>query len=57
MTQCGNLCPVSRFAVEEYKALQDTLNLEQDLRTEAENFGRAVSFFAVAQHVPRLFSK
>ncbi|XP_039995588.1 shootin-1 [Xiphias gladius] len=38
----GKYNRVSRFAVEEYKALQDTLNLEQDLRTEAENFGRAM---------------
>lgn len=43
MTQCGNLCSVSQFAVEEYEVLQDTLNLERDLRTEAENFARAVS--------------
>ncbi|CAG6018196.1 unnamed protein product, partial [Menidia menidia] len=27
--------------VEEYEALQDTLNMEQDLRTEAETFARA----------------
>uniref|UniRef100_A0A3B4VHD4 Shootin-1 n=1 Tax=Seriola dumerili TaxID=41447 RepID=A0A3B4VHD4_SERDU len=30
----------SQFAVEEYKALQDTLDLEKHLRTEAETFGR-----------------
>ncbi|XP_061141011.1 shootin-1 isoform X1 [Syngnathus typhle] len=33
---------VSRFAVEEYQALQDTLNLERDLREGAENFARAM---------------
>ncbi|XP_041865750.1 shootin-1 isoform X2 [Melanotaenia boesemani] len=33
---------VSQSAVEEYEALQDTLNLEQNLRTEAENFARAM---------------
>ncbi|KAG7462379.1 hypothetical protein JOB18_018882 [Solea senegalensis] len=33
---------VSQFALEEYKVLQDTLGLEQNLRTEAENFGRAM---------------
>ncbi|XP_072247686.1 shootin-1 [Leuresthes tenuis] len=33
---------VSQFAVQEYEALQDTLNLEQDLRTEAESFARAM---------------
>ncbi|XP_007574002.1 shootin-1, partial [Poecilia formosa] len=31
---------VSQFAVEEYEALQHTLDLEQNLRTEAENFAR-----------------
>ncbi|XP_034040120.1 shootin-1 [Thalassophryne amazonica] len=31
---------VSQFAVEEYNTLQDTLELERDLRTEAENFAR-----------------
>uniref|UniRef100_A0A8D3B273 Shootin-1 n=1 Tax=Scophthalmus maximus TaxID=52904 RepID=A0A8D3B273_SCOMX len=36
----GKYNRVSQFAVEEYKALQDTLSLEQNLRTEAENFGR-----------------
>lgn len=38
---------VSQFAVEEYEALQETLDLEQNLRTEAENFARAVTFFKV----------
>ncbi|XP_035461195.2 shootin-1 isoform X2 [Scophthalmus maximus] len=38
----GKYNRVSQFAVEEYKALQDTLSLEQNLRTEAENFGRAM---------------
>lgn len=38
------LCPVSQFAVEEYKALQDKLDLERHLRTEAETFGREVGF-------------
>uniref|UniRef100_A0A8C7Y9Z9 Shootin-1 n=1 Tax=Oryzias sinensis TaxID=183150 RepID=A0A8C7Y9Z9_9TELE len=33
---------VSQFAVEEYEALQETLDLEQNLRTEAENFARAM---------------
>ncbi|KAM4730183.1 shootin-1 [Anableps anableps] len=31
---------VSQFAVEEYEALQHTLDLEQNLRMEAENFAR-----------------
>lgn len=44
--QCGNMCPVSQFAVEEFEALQDTLTLERDLRTEAENFARTVSFYS-----------
>ncbi|KAJ4948162.1 hypothetical protein JOQ06_019702, partial [Pogonophryne albipinna] len=30
------------FAVEEYEALQDTLDLERDLKTEAEGFARAM---------------
>ncbi|XP_044228486.1 shootin-1 [Thunnus albacares] len=34
----GKYNRVSQFAFEEYEALQDTLNLERDLRTEAENF-------------------
>uniref|UniRef100_A0A3P9PZY3 Shootin-1 n=1 Tax=Poecilia reticulata TaxID=8081 RepID=A0A3P9PZY3_POERE len=34
------LISVSQFAVEEYEALQHTLDLEQNLRTEAENFAR-----------------
>ncbi|XP_040906080.1 shootin-1 [Toxotes jaculatrix] len=38
----GKYNRVSQFAVEEYQALQDMLNLERDLRTEAENFGRAM---------------
>ncbi|KAM4590980.1 shootin-1 [Odontesthes bonariensis] len=33
---------VSQFAVQEYEALQDTLNVEQDLRTEAEHFARVM---------------
>ncbi|KAM6916545.1 shootin-1 [Xenentodon cancila] len=33
---------VSQFAVEEFEALQDSLNLELNLRTEAENFARAM---------------
>ncbi|XP_013858302.1 shootin-1 [Austrofundulus limnaeus] len=33
---------VSQFAVEEYEVLEDTLNLEKSLRTEAENFARAM---------------
>lgn len=45
MTPCENLCLVSQFAVEEYEVLQDTLNLERDLRTEAENFARVVRGF------------
>lgn len=36
---------VSQFAVEEYEALEDTLNLEKSLRTEAENFARVVRLF------------
>lgn len=46
--ECGNqcnICPVSQFAVEEFEVLQNTLTLERDLRTEAENFARAVSFY------------
>lgn len=35
---------VSQFAVEEYEVLEDTLNQEKNLRTEAEKFARAVSF-------------
>ncbi|XP_044070140.1 shootin-1 isoform X2 [Siniperca chuatsi] len=38
----GKYNRVSQFAVEEYEALQDTLNLERDLRTEAENFASAM---------------
>lgn len=44
---CETLCPVSQFAVEEYEVLQDTLNLERDLRTEAEDFARAVILFFI----------
>ncbi|XP_017277134.1 shootin-1 [Kryptolebias marmoratus] len=33
---------VSQFAVEEFEALEDTLNLEKNLRTDAENFARAM---------------
>ncbi|KAK5853521.1 hypothetical protein PBY51_014666 [Eleginops maclovinus] len=36
----GKYNRVSQFAVEEYEALQDTLDLERDLRTEAESFAR-----------------
>ncbi|KAG7229854.1 hypothetical protein INR49_012404, partial [Caranx melampygus] len=36
----GKYNRVSQFAVEEYKALQDMLDLERHLRTEAETFGR-----------------
>ncbi|XP_032397902.1 shootin-1 isoform X1 [Etheostoma spectabile] len=38
----GKYNRVSQFAVEEYEALHDTLNLERDLRTEAESFARAM---------------
>ncbi|KAL3049854.1 hypothetical protein OYC64_012006 [Pagothenia borchgrevinki] len=38
----GKYNRVSQFAVEEYEALQDTLDLERDLRTEAEGFARAM---------------
>lgn len=38
----GKYNRVSQFAVEEYEALQDTLNLERDLRTEAESIARAM---------------
>uniref|UniRef100_A0A3P8RZ83 Shootin-1 n=1 Tax=Amphiprion percula TaxID=161767 RepID=A0A3P8RZ83_AMPPE len=38
----GRYNRVSQFAVEEYNALQDTLNLERDLRTEAENYARTM---------------
>ncbi|KAF1376164.1 hypothetical protein PFLUV_G00227890 [Perca fluviatilis] len=38
----GKYNRVSQFAVEEYEALQDTVNLERDLRTEAESFARAM---------------
>lgn len=40
------LCPVSLFAVEEYEALQENLDLERDLRAEAENFAREVIFLS-----------
>ncbi|XP_037543888.1 shootin-1 [Nematolebias whitei] len=33
---------VSQFAVEEYEVLEDTLNQEKNLRTEAETFARAM---------------
>ncbi|XP_034537632.1 shootin-1 isoform X2 [Notolabrus celidotus] len=36
----GKYNRVSQFAVEEFETLQDTLNLERDLRTEAEKFAR-----------------
>ncbi|KAM9345084.1 shootin-1 [Symphorus nematophorus] len=36
----GKYNRVSLFVVDEFEALQDTLNLERDLRTEAENFAR-----------------
>ncbi|XP_037639313.1 shootin-1 isoform X1 [Sebastes umbrosus] len=38
----GKYNRVSQFAVGEYEALQDTFNLERDLRTEAESFARAM---------------
>ncbi|XP_067331882.1 shootin-1 [Channa argus] len=38
----GKYNRVSQFAVEEYETLQDTLDLERDLRMEAENFARAM---------------
>uniref|UniRef100_UPI0037E72897 shootin-1 n=1 Tax=Semicossyphus pulcher TaxID=241346 RepID=UPI0037E72897 len=38
----GKYNRVSQFAVEEFEALQDTLNLERDLRTEAEKFARSM---------------
>ncbi|XP_026164952.1 shootin-1 isoform X2 [Mastacembelus armatus] len=38
----GKYNRVSQFAVEEYEALQDTLDLERDLRAEAEHFARAM---------------
>ncbi|XP_041645979.1 shootin-1 [Cheilinus undulatus] len=38
----GKYNRVSQFAVEEFEVLQDTLNLERDLRTEAEKFARAM---------------
>ncbi|KAM7408093.1 hypothetical protein PAMA_001986 [Pampus argenteus] len=38
----GKYNRVSQFAVVEYETLQDTLNLERDLRTEAENFARSM---------------
>ncbi|XP_054455586.1 shootin-1 isoform X2 [Anoplopoma fimbria] len=38
----GKYNRVSTFAVEEYEALQDTLKLERDLRTEAEGFARTM---------------
>lgn len=44
ISPCGNLLAVSQLAVEEYETLHDTFNLERDLRTEAENYARAVSF-------------
>lgn len=44
ISPCGNLLAVSQLAVEEYETLHDTFHLERDLRTEAENYARAVSF-------------
>uniref|UniRef100_A0A8C5EFK6 Shootin-1 n=1 Tax=Gouania willdenowi TaxID=441366 RepID=A0A8C5EFK6_GOUWI len=38
----GKFNRVSLFAVEEFETLQDSLNLERDMRTEAENFARAM---------------
>uniref|UniRef100_A0A3Q0T565 Shootin-1 n=1 Tax=Amphilophus citrinellus TaxID=61819 RepID=A0A3Q0T565_AMPCI len=38
----GKYHRVSQLAVGEYETLQDSLNLERDLRTEAENFARAM---------------
>jgi hypothetical protein len=37
------MLPVSLFAVEEYEALQENLDLEKELRAEAEIFAREVS--------------
>lgn len=34
------MLPVSLFAVEEYEALQENLDLEKELRAEAEIFAR-----------------
>ena len=34
---------MSLYAVEEYESLQENLNLEKDLRAEAENFAREVN--------------
>ncbi|XP_013769879.1 shootin-1 [Pundamilia nyererei] len=42
ISPCGNLLVVSQLAVEEYETLHDTFNLERDLRTEAENYARAM---------------
>ncbi|XP_035770871.1 shootin-1 [Neolamprologus brichardi] len=41
---CGNdtVFTMSQLAVEEYGTLHDTFNLEQDLRTQAENYARAM---------------
>nr|XP_061820062.1 shootin-1-like isoform X6 [Nerophis lumbriciformis] len=38
----GKYNRVSAFALEEYKTIQDTLTLQQDLRDKAENFARAM---------------
>uniref|UniRef100_A0A3P9BAL7 Shootin-1 n=1 Tax=Maylandia zebra TaxID=106582 RepID=A0A3P9BAL7_9CICH len=38
----GKYHRVSQLAVEEYETLHDTFNLERDLRTEAENYARAM---------------
>nr|XP_020482317.1 shootin-1 [Labrus bergylta] len=38
----GKYNRVSHFAVEEFETLEDALSLEQDLRTEAEKFARAM---------------
>ncbi|XP_041803065.1 shootin-1 [Chelmon rostratus] len=38
----GKYNRVSQFAVEEFEALQDTLDLERHLRTEAENYARVM---------------
>lgn len=40
---------VSRYAVDEYEALQADLELEKDLRVEAENFAHKVSAHTQSQ--------
>ncbi|XP_061545388.1 shootin-1 isoform X6 [Phycodurus eques] len=41
-TTCQDKVSVSQFAVEEFEALQDSLNLERGLREGPENFARAM---------------